>query len=71
MHYFIVGLYCGTITWKQTFTGSVPVKVVARRVARLALLRPNSRNLAFFEVVWHEKMVFGMYVKVWRFFGLF
>jgi len=21
----------------------------------------NSRNLVFFEVVWHEKMLFGMY----------
>ena len=47
------------------------MKVVARRVARLALLRPNSRNLAFFEVVWHEKMVFGMYVKVWHFLAFF
>ena len=30
-------------------------------------LGPNSRNLAFFEVVWHEKMVYGMYVIVWPF----
>jgi len=29
--------------------------LVHTRVARLAFLRPNSRNLAFFEVVWHEK----------------
>ena len=41
------------------------------RVARLAFLRPNSRNLAFLKVVWHEKMVFGMHVIVWHFFGLF
>jgi len=43
----------------------------ASRVARLAFLRPNSRNLVFLKVVWHEKMVFGMYVIVWHFFGLF
>ena len=30
-------------------------------------LRSNSRNLAFLKVVWHEKMVFGMYVIVWHF----
>jgi len=41
------------------------------RVARLAFVRPNSRNLPFFKVVWHEKMVFGMYVIVWHIFGLF
>jgi len=41
------------------------------RIARFAFLRPNSRNLAFFIVVWHEQMVFGMYVIVWIFFGLF
>jgi len=40
-------------------------------VARLAFLWPNSRNLAFFEVVWREKTLFGMYVIVWHFFGLF
>jgi len=40
-------------------------------VARLAFLRPNSRNLAFFKVVWHENLVFGMYVIVWHFFGIF
>jgi len=37
----------------------------------LAFLRPNSRNLAFFDVVWHEKMVFGMYVRVWHFLAFF
>jgi len=41
------------------------------RVARLAFLRLNFRKLAFFKVVWHEKMVFGMYIMVWHFFGLF
>jgi len=41
------------------------------RVARLAFLRPNSRNLAFFKVVWHEKLVFGMYVIVWHFLAFF
>jgi len=44
---------------------------IADRVARLAFLRPNSRNLAFLKVVWHEKVVFGMYVIVWHCFGLF
>jgi len=44
---------------------------VASRVARLEFLRPNFKNLAFSKVVWHEKMVFGMYVIVWHFFGLF
>jgi len=44
---------------------------VVTRVARLAFLRSNSRNLAFFIVVWHEKMVFGMCVIVWHLFGLF
>jgi len=34
------------------------------RVARLAFLMPKSRNLAFFKVVWHEIIVFGMYVIV-------
>jgi len=43
--------------------------VVFSRVARLAFLRPNSRNLAFFEVACHEKVVFSMYVIVWHFFG--
>jgi len=41
------------------------------RVARLAFFRPNSRNLAFFKVVWHEKMVFGIYVIVWHFLAFF
>jgi len=27
--------------------------------------------LAFFDVVWHEKMVFGMYVRVWHFLAFF
>ena len=40
-------------------------------VARLAFFRPNSRNLGFFEMVWHAKMMFGMYVTVWEFFSLF
>jgi len=44
---------------------------VQARVARLAFLRPNFKNLTFLRVVWHEKMVFGMYVIVWHFFGLF
>jgi len=39
------------------------------RVARLAFLMPKSRNLAFFKVVWHEIIVFGMYVIVWHFFA--
>jgi len=43
----------------------------APRVARLTFLRPNSRNLAFSKVVWHEKMVFGMYVIVWHFLVFF
>jgi len=41
------------------------------RVAKLAFLSQNSRNLAFFIVVWHEKTVFGICVAVWHFFGLF
>ena len=41
--------------------------MVTGRVARLAFLRPNSRNLAFFKVVWHNKMVLGMYVIVRQF----
>ena len=32
-----------------------------------AFLKPSFRNLAFFSVVWHEKMLFGMYVIVWHF----
>jgi len=32
---------------------------------------PNSRDLAFFNVVWHEKMLFGMYVITWRVLGFF
>jgi len=40
------------------------VAFIMDRVARLAFLRPNSRNVAFFEVVWHEKLVFDMYVIV-------
>jgi len=38
---------------------------------QVGILRPNSRNLAFFKVVWHEKMVFGMYVIVWHFLAFF
>ena len=60
--------------WKSKSGNPVVLKkmcCVVFRVARLALLRPNSINLAFFKVVWHEKMVFGMYVIVWHFFGLF
>jgi len=34
-------------------------------------LMPNSRNLAFFKVVCHEKMLFGKYVIVWHVAGLF
>jgi len=41
------------------------------RVARLAFLRPNYRNLVFFKVVWHEKMVFGIYVIFWHFLAFF
>jgi len=41
------------------------------RVAKLAFLRPNSRNLAFFKVIWHEKMMFGMNVIVWQFLAVF
>ena len=37
---------------------------------QVGILRPNSRNLAFLKVVWHEKMVFGMYVIVWHFWPL-
>ena len=44
---------------------------VTVRVARLAFLRPNSRKLTLFKVVWHEKKVFGIYVIVWQFFGFF
>jgi len=32
------------------------------RVARLPFLMPNFRNLAFFKVVWHEKMLLGMFL---------
>jgi len=40
-------------------------RVLTRDVdARLAFLKPNSRNLAFFKVVWHEKIVFGIF---WNF----
>ena len=31
----------------------------------------NSRNLAFFKVISHEKILFGMYVVVWHVFGVF
>jgi len=41
------------------------------RVARLAFLRPKSRHLAFLKVFWHDKVLFGMYVIVLHFFGLF
>ena len=41
------------------------------RVARLPFSRPNSRNLTFFKVLWHEKMAFGMYIIVWHFLAFF
>jgi len=41
------------------------------RVARLAFLRPKSRNLVFLKVFWHDKVLFGMYVIVLHFLGLF
>jgi len=37
----------------------------------LAFLRPNSRNLAYFKVVWREEMVFGIYVIVWHLLAFF
>jgi len=49
---------CGTLTYRKT-------------VARLSFLMPNSRNFAFSDVVWHEKMLFGMYVIVCNFFDFF
>jgi len=44
---------------------------VLSRVARLAFLRPNSRNLAFFIVVWHEKSGVWYVRHSLSFFGLF
>jgi len=41
------------------------------RVARLAFSMQKSRNLAFFQMVWREKMLFGMYALVWHVFSLF
>jgi len=38
------------------------------RIARLAFLSPISRNLA---LVWHEKMVYAMYVIVGHFLPFF
>jgi len=40
-------------------------------VPGLPFLRPNFRNLAFFKVVWHEYMVFGMFFIVWYFLAFF
>jgi len=37
----------------------------------LAFLKPDSRNLSLFKVVWREKMLFGIYVIVWHAFSLF
>jgi len=36
------------------------------RVAWLAFLMPNSRNLALVKVVWHDKILLGMYLIVWH-----
>ena len=58
----IVVTSCQNMRWSP-----FALSCIASRVARLAFLGPNSRNLAFFEVVWHEKMVYGMYVIVWPF----
>jgi len=49
-----VGLYGVTMTWQQLFKGLL-------QVAQWAFLMPIFRNLAIFKVVWHEKMLFGMY----------
>jgi len=57
----------------RSFAHHMPLGISDRnsfkaRATRLAFfLRSNSRNLAFLKVVWHEKMVFGMYVIVWHF----
>jgi len=32
---------------------------------------PNLRNLAFFEMIWQDKMLFSMYALVWHVFVLF
>jgi len=44
---------------------------IAVRVARLEFSMTNFRNLALFEVVWRERMLFGMYAIVWHVLGLF
>jgi len=43
----------------------------SRVACQVSILRPNSRNMAFLKVVWHEKMMFGMFVIVWRFLDFF
>jgi len=61
-------LTCRAVCRRVDIVASFKLRVAN---ATLAFLRPNSRNLAFFKVVWHEKMMFGMYVILWHFFGLF
>jgi len=49
------------------------VAAYAFQGCQVGILRPNSRNLLFFIVVWHEKMVLGMCVIVgvfWPFYGV-
>jgi len=38
---------------------------------QVLIFKLNSRNFAFFKVVWHEKMEFGMYIIVWHFLAFF
>jgi len=63
-----VTLTCRAVCRRVDIVASFKLRIAN---ARLAFLRPNSRNLAFFKVVWHEKMVFGMYVIVWHFLACF
>jgi len=42
-----------------------------QQACQVGILTPNTRNLAFFKVVCHEKIVYGMYVIVWHFLAIF
>jgi len=70
------------ITWKglgrktylrvvqNAFSGDDAMR--RHQVGQVGIFMPYSGNLAFFEMISRdEKMLFGMYVRVWHIFGLF
>jgi len=50
-------------------SGTAFCRMAVEQGCQVGILRPNSRNLAFFEVV--ERMMFGMCVIVWHFLAIF